>query len=99
MDSNATEHAVDNLSYLADVEKTDDIQLTVADGTEALAKRKDNILVMVREQLILLRNVYYVPDLHMNVLLYARLNQRQNSTNLVKGKCFFYYRKEQSRYF
>lgn len=98
MDSRATEHAVNNLMYFEKVTKIEGVNFTVADGSKALATHKGEALVMVTDQPIILKNVYYGPSLHLNVMSCARLDERGLATSLAKGQCLFYHRKERNEF-
>lgn len=47
---------------------------------------------------MLLRNVYYVPTSHLNVVSCLRLDERHISILIADGRCSFHYRKERNRY-
>lgn len=79
VDRGATEHAVNKLRKFEEVTKIDEMHLTVSDGSRTLATHEGEVLVMVREQPFVLRDVYYVPSLHLNVLSYARLDGGETS--------------------
>lgn len=75
MDSGATEHVVNDFMHFEKVTKIEDVNLTMADGSRALAMHKEEVLVMVTKQPILLKNVYYVLLLHLNMMSCARSDE------------------------
>lgn len=97
VDSGATEHAVNSLAYFEEVAEIEKVHPTIADGSRASATHKGKIMVMVRNQLILLQNVYYVPTLQRNILSCTQMDQRKISKTIAKGKCSYWYKKENNR--
>lgn len=90
MYSGAIEHAVNELVYFEKLIKIEDVNLTVADGSIALATHKGEVFVMVTDQPILLKNVYYVPSLPLSMVLCARLHEHVISTAIAKKQCSLY---------
>lgn len=84
----ANEHAVNDLSYFEEVEKIDTLQLTVAEVSKTPATHKGEVLVKFSDQLTLLRDVYLVPLLHLDMMSCSKLDERGISTTIVKGNVY-----------
>ena len=86
IDSGASEHIVCDQKYFWELSNAEEISIEVAEGRVTKAKEKVTIRVRLHDgMLLIVTNVYYVPEMRMNLLSCAQLVDKGISVMIFLG--------------
>lgn len=90
IDSGASEHVVRERKYFSNLESSYPITVEMADGSKATTRLKGNINVKLYNGIrLMVKDVYYLPQLEMNLLSCSRLDKKAISVLFENGRCKF----------
>ena len=91
LDSAASEHVVNDRSLLNNSKKIEPLGTEVADGRIVEAHEKGEITVQMNDRTtgkinsLVLKNVYYIKDIELNLMSVSRLDEQEISSQFSKG--------------
>lgn len=89
IDNGASEHVVCGSFFLSNVRQVAAINVELANGANASSTLRGHIGIDTGRARVMVRNVYYIPDMSLNFLSCSRLDEKGVTTTIAQRRCIF----------